>query len=105
MTKLLQASLVSCAMVFGTAGAAVAAPMAPVENNGGHAGHVVNAGYEFIYGYAEPSPESEKKYELNPGQHILILDSRRGSDGEIWYYVLPTNGVKGWVRESQVRWR
>lgn len=81
----------------------LAAPMAPIEDKQGYKGTIVSDGRD-VYGYADPDPDSEKEQSLTPGWKVEILNSTRGSDGEIWYRVLPPSGVKSWVPESQVRW-
>lgn len=104
MIKFVYAAIVASAITLGAAPLALADPIAPVTSTG-HAGYVVNSGQEFIYGYGSPSPNANQEYTLNAGQHVLILNSQRGADGQIWYYVLPSNGLKAWIPESQVRWR
>lgn len=85
------------------AGNALADPMAPIEDKQGYEGTIVSDGRD-VYGYADPDPDSEKEQALTPGWKVKILNSTRGTDGEIWYRVMPPSGVSGWVPESQVRW-
>jgi len=82
---------------------AFAAPMAPIEDKQGYEGTIVSDGRD-VYGYEDPDPDSEKEQSLTPGWKVKILNSTRGSDGEIWYRVLPANDLKSWVPESQIRW-
>ena len=83
--------------------AVLADPMAPIEDKQGHKGTIVSDGRD-VYGYADPDPDSEKEQSLTPGWKVEILNSTRGSDGEIWYRILPPNDLKSWVPESQIRW-
>lgn len=80
-----------------------AAPMAPIEDKQGYEGTIVSDGRD-VYGYADPDPDSEREQSLTPGWNVKILNSTRGSNGEIWYRVLPPSGVTSWVPESQIRW-
>lgn len=79
-------------------------PMAPIEDKQGHTGTIVTGGEEYVYGYADPDPSSEREQSLTPGWKVEILNSTRGSDGRIWYRVRPPNDVTTWVPESQVSW-
>lgn len=82
---------------------ALADPIAPIEDKQGEEGTIVYDGRD-VYGYADPDPDSEKEQALTPGWKVKILNSTRGTDGEIWYRVLPANDLSSWVPESQVRW-
>jgi hypothetical protein len=82
---------------------ALAAPMAPIEDKQGYEGTIVSDGRD-VYGYADPDPDSEKEQSLTPGWKVEILNSTRGTDGQIWYRVRPPSDVTSWVPESQVHW-
>lgn len=82
---------------------ALADPMAPIEDRQGHEGTIVSDGGD-VYGYADPDPDSEREQSLTPGWKVKILNSTRGTDGEIWYRIMPPNDLAGWVPESQIRW-
>lgn len=81
----------------------LAAPMAPIEDKQGYKGTIVSDGRD-VYGYADPDPDSEKEQALTPGWKVEILNSTRGTDGELWYRILPPDDLKTWVPESQIRW-